>query len=56
MFVSKYTSQVIRENQEIEPLIDINIAIMQGLAAQSQLAKAQAQGTVSDDNPQAVAV
>lgn len=57
MFVSKYTSQVIRENQEIEPLIDINIAIMQGLAAQSQLAQAaQAQSAASGDMPQAVAL
>ncbi len=51
MFVSKYTSQVIRENEDIEPLIDINIAIMQGLAAQNQLAQAQSQG--EDAIPQA---
>ena len=53
MFVSKYTSQVIRENEDIEPLIDINIAIMQGLAAQNQLA--QAQNSTPEGMPQAAA-
>ena len=34
IFVSKYTSQVIRENEDISELIDLNRTIMQGLAAQ----------------------
>ncbi|MEM8921711.1 MAG: flagellar biosynthesis regulator FlaF, partial [Pseudomonadota bacterium] len=33
MFVSKYTSQVAREGEDIETLIEINRSIMQGLAA-----------------------
>ena len=32
LWVSKYSSQVLREGAEIEPLIDINRAMMEGLA------------------------
>ncbi len=39
MFVSKYSSEVLRHGAEIEPLIDINRSIMQGL---EQRAAAQA--------------
>ena len=36
MFVNRYTSQVIRENADIDPLIDINVTMMQGLMPQHQ--------------------
>lgn len=32
IFVSKYSSQVMREGAEVEPLIDINKSIMEGLS------------------------
>ncbi len=33
LWVSKYSSEVLREGADIEPLIDINRAMMEGLAA-----------------------
>ncbi len=36
MFVEKYSVQVIRDGAEIDPLIDINRTVMQGLVPQSQ--------------------
>jgi flagellar protein FlaF len=33
MFVARYSSQVLREGVEIEPLIDINRTMMEGLLA-----------------------
>eukprot|EP01036_Dinobryon_divergens_P005315 gene5315-7030_t len=38
LWVSKHTSLVIRREEEIEPLIEINRMIMQGLATGSQAA------------------
>jgi flagellar protein FlaF len=34
IFVSKYTSQVMREDEDIQDLIDINRLIMQGLSGE----------------------
>src|SRR5262245_6199151 len=33
LWVSKYSSEVLREGADLEPLIDINRAMMEGLAA-----------------------
>jgi flagellar biosynthesis activator protein FlaF len=33
LWVAKYSSQVLREGAEIDPLIDVNRAIMEGLGA-----------------------
>ncbi len=33
MWVSKYSSEVLREGADIEPLIEINRAVMEGLAS-----------------------
>ncbi len=33
MFVARYSSQVLREGLDVEPLIDINRTMMEGLAA-----------------------
>lgn len=38
MWVSRHTSAVIRREEEIDPLIDINRIMMQGLSGQSQAA------------------
>jgi flagellar biosynthesis activator protein FlaF len=38
LWVSKHTSLVIRREEEIEPLIEINRMIMQGLAGGNQIA------------------
>lgn len=38
IFVDKYTSQIMQQGVEFEPLIDINRAIMQGLSGQIALA------------------
>jgi len=38
MWVSRYTSDVIRNNADIDALIDVNRAIMEGLAARSATA------------------
>jgi flagellar protein FlaF len=40
IFVDKHTSQAIRNREEIEPLIEINRMIMQGLASQGSAAAA----------------
>jgi flagellar biosynthesis activator protein FlaF len=40
IWVSKHTSLVIRKQEEIEPLIEINRMIMQGLAGQGGAAEA----------------
>lgn len=37
IFVDKYSSQVMQKNEEMEPLIDINRSIMQGLQGQIEL-------------------
>jgi flagellar protein FlaF len=34
MWVARYSSEVMQKNADIEPLIDVNRAIMQGLAGQ----------------------
>lgn len=39
IFVGKYSSEVMQKGADIEPLIDINKTIMQGLAAQSALSE-----------------
>src|SRR5215813_10711013 len=36
LWVSRYTSTVMRENAELEPLIDINRTIMEGLAPRNE--------------------
>lgn len=38
IFVGKYSSEIMQRGAEFEPLIDINKTIMQGLAAQMDLA------------------
>ncbi len=38
LWVSRHTSAVIRREEEIDPLIDINRIMMQGLSGQSQAA------------------
>ena len=38
LWVSRYTSTVMRENAELEPLIDINRTIMEGLAPRNEVA------------------
>ena len=40
IWVNKHTSLVIRNKEEIEPLIDVNRMIMQGLASQGDAAAA----------------
>ena len=40
IFVDKYSSQVMQKNEEIEPLIDINRSIMQGLQSQIEMSAA----------------
>ena len=40
IWVNKHTSLVIRNKEEIEPLIDVNRMIMQGLASQGSAAAA----------------
>ena len=42
LWVSRYTSTVMRENAEIEPLIDINRTIMEGLAPRNEVATSAA--------------
>lgn len=42
IWVDKYTSKVMRERDPIQPLIDINRIIMQGLSGQTQSAREQA--------------
>ena len=39
IWVDKYTSKVMREHDSIQPLIDINRIIMQGLSGQTQSAR-----------------
>lgn len=39
IWVDKYTSRVMREHDPIQPLIDINRIIMQGLSGQTQSAR-----------------
>ncbi len=46
IFVSKHSSQIIREGAEVEPLIDINRSIMAGLEQRAQNA-AMAAGPVA---------
>ncbi len=41
IFVSKYSSEVLRDGASIDPLIDINRTIMQGLEAQAALQAAE---------------
>ena len=41
IWVSKYSSQVARGEEDINALIDINKTIMEGLAMQSELQQAQ---------------
>jgi flagellar protein FlaF len=43
IWVDKYTSKVMREHDPIQPLIDINRIIMQGLSGQTQSAREQAE-------------
>jgi len=38
LWVSRYTSSVMRENAELEPLIDVNRTIMEGLAPRNEAA------------------
>ena len=38
LWVSRYTSTVMRDNAELEPLIDINRTIMEGLAPRNEAA------------------
>lgn len=40
IFVSKYSSQIMKDNEDWEPLIDINRSIMQGLAMQAGIKEA----------------
>jgi flagellar protein FlaF len=35
LWVSRYTSQVIRREEDVEPLIDVNRMMMQGLSGQT---------------------
>ncbi|MEX6726058.1 flagellar biosynthesis regulator FlaF [Parapedomonas caeni] len=47
LWVGRYSSEVARNKSDIDALIDVNKAIMEGLAMQAQLqAEAQAQGAV----------
>jgi flagellar protein FlaF len=43
IWVDKYTSKVMREQDTIQPLIDINRIIMQGLSGQTHSARDQAE-------------
>jgi len=48
IWVDKYTSKVMREHDPIQPLIDINRIIMQGLSGQTQSAReAEAEAAAS---------
>jgi flagellar protein FlaF len=38
IWVSRHTTRVMRREEQIEPLIDVNKAIMQGLSARAQAA------------------
>ncbi|MEN9856163.1 MAG: hypothetical protein RLZZ157_1289, partial [Pseudomonadota bacterium] len=42
LWVGRYTSDVMQRQADIEPLIDINRTIMQGLAAQIEMQGAKA--------------
>lgn len=39
LWVSRYSSEVMHKGEDIEPLIDVNRSIMQGLAGQIELQK-----------------
>ena len=43
IWVSKYSSQVVRNNEPIDPLIDINRTVMEGLATNVEAEKAALQ-------------
>jgi flagellar protein FlaF len=47
IWVSRHTSQVMRREAQIEPLIEVNRAIMQGLAAAASAAGGQTPGVSS---------
>jgi len=54
IWVSRHTSSVMRGHAQVQPLIDINQTIMQGLAKQDQLqaeARAQAMPDMASANP-----
>ncbi|MFN8734837.1 MAG: flagellar biosynthesis regulator FlaF [Hyphomonadaceae bacterium] len=39
LWVSRYSSEVMHKGEDVEPLIDVNRSIMQGLASQIELQK-----------------
>ncbi|MEM6683489.1 MAG: flagellar biosynthesis regulator FlaF [Pseudomonadota bacterium] len=45
LWVSKYTTDVARGNADIDALIDVNSAIMEGLASQARLAQTSTEKT-----------
>jgi len=55
LWVSKYTTDVARGNADIDALIDVNSAIMEGLASQARAAQAASQNPEQDSGPAAEA-
>lgn len=52
IWVGKYSSKIIRENEDIEALIDVNKAVMEGLALQEKNIAAQNEQNQTTATPQ----
>ena len=52
IWVGKHSSKIIRENEDIEALIDVNKAVMEGLALQEKNISAQNEQNQTTATPQ----